>query len=356
MRLSTRLLRNAATTYTRVAATCLLGVFFVWYAIGEAGVAGFGMIAFATTASGLSAAVVMAIRQSLVRELAAALATGEVSRIRRSLTSAVVFCTPAAVVLFLVAALVAALACLGVFNTPSDLPQLRPALAILLLAEGFHASIRLACAPYTQALLASQHVGLDNLWVGLDRLTNPLSAVVIFGLVMPEATLASKLVGFAAARGVFQLLHIGLGVWMAKVRVAGLKLDRSAFDRAEFRSIVGTVWHTGQVWLLMGLNVQVLAVLINLFFGMTYNGIWQVVIVVGGYARMFAQALLQGVDPLSTHMLQQGRRAAIVDLMMRTMRYQIGVLTVHVRQQRCFEIQHLLQFDVFKIAFVGGVE
>ncbi len=328
MRLSTRLLSNAATTYTRMALTCLLGVFFIWYVIGDdkAGVAGFGMIAFATATSGLSAAIDAAIRQSLVRELAAAIATGQIARIRKSLTSAIVLCVPLALLLILISAVIATLAYAGVFNTPADLPGLRLALAILLLVEGIHASIRLACAPYTQALLASQHVGLDNLWMGLARLSNPGSAVLVFGFVLPNASLAAQLMGFAAARGSFELLHIALGVWLAKRRVPGLKFQRRAFSRAEFRAILGTVWHTGQVWLLMGLNVQFLAIVINLFFGVTYNGLWQVVVQLGGGARLLGQSLLYGVEPLSTHMQEAGRRAAIVDLMMRTIRYQVAAI------------------------------
>ena len=324
MRLSNRLLSNAATTYLRLGATFLFGVFFVWYAIGKVGVTGFGMLAFATATSGLSGAVQEAIQQSLVRELAAAIATGEISRVRKSLTCAIVLCAPAAVLLVLVSALIAALAYFGVFNTPANLSGLSLGLAILLLIEGFHAGIRLACAPYTQGLLAAQHVGLDNLWMGLGRLTNPVAAVVVFGYLLPQAGLADKLLGFAAARGTLQLLHIALGVWLAKLRVPGLKFQRSAFDHAEFRSILGTVWHTGQFTLLMNLNVQFLAILINLFFGMTYNAVWQIVAQLGGYARLFSQALLRGVDPLSAHMQQQGRQAAIVDLMMRTIRYQVG--------------------------------
>jgi O-antigen/teichoic acid export membrane protein len=119
---------------------------------------------------------------------------------------------------------------------------------------------------------------------------------------------------------------VALGVWLAKWRVPHLKLDRAAFDRAEFRSIVGTVWHTGQFTLLMNLNAQFVAFVVNLFFGVTYNGLWQIVIQIGGGARLLGQSLLYGVEPLSAHMQEAGRRTAIVDLMMRTIRYQVAAL------------------------------
>ena len=261
-----------------------------------------------------------------MREMAAAIATAEPARIRKALASAVAFCAPCTLVPVVVCVGLAALAYRGVFRTPADLAGLPAALAFLFLCEGVHGSVRLMGAPYTQALLAAQHVALDNFLVALSRVTYVLSAVIVFGWILPESPLATQLVGFGVSRATFQLLDVPLGVALAKWRVPHLKLERAAFDRAEFRSIVGTVWHTGQFTLLMNLNVQFLAIVINLFFGVTYNAIWQIVVQLGGGARMFAQGLLHGVDPLSTHLHQEGRRAAIVDLMMRTIRYQVGAL------------------------------
>ena len=113
MRLSNRLLSNAATTYARLGTTFLLAVFFTWYVIGRIGMVGFGTIAFASSAFGISAAVEMAVRRGLMREMAAAIATADPSRIRKSLCAAVVFCGPSALVLVLMSVGLAALAYLG---------------------------------------------------------------------------------------------------------------------------------------------------------------------------------------------------------------------------------------------------
>ena len=326
MRLSNRLLSNAATTYMRLGTTFVLAVFFIWYVVGRIGMAGFGTIAFASAAFSISAAVEMAVRQGLLRELAAAIATGQAERIRKCLSSAVVFCAPAALVLVVVSLMLAALAYFGVFRTPADLPGLPMVLAFLFLCEGVHGGVRLMCAPYTQSLLAAQHVATDNFLMVVNRVTYALSAVIVFGWILPEASLAAKLVGFGISRATIQLLDVALGVWLAKRRLPHLKFERGAFDRAEFRSIVGTVWHTGQFTLLMNLNAQFVAIVINLFFGVSYNGLWQIVLQIGGGARMLGQGLLYGVEPLSAHMQEAGRRTAIVDLMMRTIRYQAAAI------------------------------
>ena len=326
MRLSNRMLSNAATTYLRFGTSLVLGVFFIWYVVGRIGMVGFGMIALSAAMHSFSGAVDTAIRFGLVREMAAAIATGEARRVRISLSSAFMFCAPAAVLLSVVGALIAGLAYAGLFNTPSDPPGLRQALTVLLLAEGVFGGVRVFFAPYTQALYAAQRIGLDNALFVLRRVTYVLSAVLVLGVILPEAPLDVQLYGFAASRLTIQLADVVVGIWLAKRSVSGLTFARSAVDRAEFRAITGTVWHSGQVTLLMDLNVYFIAVLINLFFGITYNGLWQVVIQLGGYARRFAQGLLRGIEPLSTRLDREGRQAMVVDLMERTIRYQLGAV------------------------------
>ncbi len=120
MRLSTRLLSNAGTTYIRLGTTFLLGVFFTWYVIGRIGMAGFGTIALVASAFGISGAVELAVRQGLMREMAVAIATADPARIRKCLSSAIAFCAPCALLLVMVSVVLAALAYLGVFRTPAD--------------------------------------------------------------------------------------------------------------------------------------------------------------------------------------------------------------------------------------------
>lgn len=326
MRLSTRLIRNAATTHLRFGTSFVLGIFFVWYVIGKIGMVGFGMVAFTAAMNSFSGAVDTAIRFGLVRELAEAVSSGLPRRVQVSLSSACLFCAPAAVLLCVFGAAFAGLAALGLFNTPADPPGLRSALVVLLLAEAVFGSVRLLTAPWTQGLYAAQRIGLDNLLFVLRRVMYALSAVLIFGVLMPNDPLDQQLYGFAVSRVTIQLVDVILGIWLSKLLVPGLKFSRRAIDRREFRSIFGTVWHSAQVTLLMDLNVHFLAILINLFFGITYNGVWQVVVQLGGYARRFAQGLLRGVEPLSTHMQQEGRHAAVVELMERTIRYQVGTV------------------------------
>jgi O-antigen/teichoic acid export membrane protein len=168
-------------------------------------------------------------------------------------------------------------------------------------------------------------VALDNLLMILGRATYALSAVLVFGWLLADASLAVQLYGFAVSRATLQLADVAVGIWLAKRRIAGLRLNRAAYDPDEYRAVRHTVWHSAHVSLLLNMNPQIMAVLINLFFGLTYNGIWQIVVQFSGYAWMFSEGLLRGISPLTTHLQEGGRRDAVGDLMGRSIRYQLAV-------------------------------
>lgn len=323
--MSTRLLSNAATSYVRLGTTFAFGLFTTWYVLGAAGVIGFGMIALAVSSTGPSHAVERTLRFGLVRELAAAIASGEPRQIQRSLTSAFRLCLQATVLLAAVVLLLSWAAWAGFFNIPGDQQGLRLALAILILGEGVHAAVRLLSAPHVQSLFAAQHVAVDNLLMVVARATYALSAVVIFGWMLPKASLSTQLIAFAVSRATVQLADVALGIWLAKRLVPGLRLDRSTYDEAEYLSVRDTVWQSSQVAVLLNTIPQFIAILINLFFGLTYNGIWQIVVQFSGFAWMFSQGLLRGIEPLTTHLQQGGRLGMAINLMARSIRYQLAI-------------------------------
>ena len=326
MRLSTRLIRNAATSYFRLGTTFVITIFTTWYLIGEIGVIGFGLMALAVSSTGPSVALERALRFGLVRELAAAIAAGDPLSLRRSLTSAFRLCLEAAVPLAALVAALAGLAWAGVFNTPSGQPDLRLALAALILGEGIHAGVRLLTSPFLQSLFAAQYLGVDNLLIILSRATYAASALAVFGWLLAGESLALRLIGFAVSRATFQLLDVAVGIWIAKRRLPGLRLDRKAFDVAEYRAVRSTVWHTSHVTILLNINPQLLAILINLFFGLPFNTMWQIAVQFSGYARMFSEGMLRGIAPLATHLQQEGRLRAVIELMGRSVRYQLALV------------------------------
>lgn len=316
---------NATTTYIGLALSFTLGLFFTWYVVGRVGMIGLGTIGLVSATFGLASSVELSIRQSLIRELAAAIATREAERIRKSLTAAFALCLPMAGVAFLIALSLAGLAYIGFFNTEEDVPRLELALVVMLLGEGVHVAVRLLLSPYTQSLYAAQRVALDNALQLLLRIMHAGSAVLVFGWWLPDAPLATQLMGYALSRATIQMADIFLGFFLAKVLIRDLRLSWRDFDWDELKATASTVWHTGQVTLLMNLNVQAVTIVINLFFGLTYNGIWQVVVQLGGGLRLLAEGLMRGLEPLAAHLQHEGRQGAMTDLMIRSIRYQLLV-------------------------------
>lgn len=326
MPLASRLLRNATTTYARLAITFAIGLFTTWYILGAVGVIGFGLIALGTASSGPSRAIEQALRVGLVRELSAAVASGDPRRIRGNFVAAMVLCMRTAFPLGGLVLIFAAAAWAGLFNTPGDGSGLGIALAVLILGEGGHNLVRLLGAPYLQSLFAAQLVGLDNVLMVLARLSTAIAALLVFGLVLPDASLTVQLFGYALSRTTLQVVDVPLGIWIARRRFRDLRLDRSAFRQDDYATVRGTVWHSAQVEILLSVQPQLLAILINLFFGVAYNGIWQVVVQFSGYARMFAESLLRGIEPLTTHLQESGRMDRVVELMRRSVRYQFAAV------------------------------
>ncbi len=328
MRLSTRLVLNAVTSFLRLGTTFLLGIFLTWYMVDEVGLIGFGMVSLTLGMFGMSA-IDAAIRASVIRELSAAIGTGQRSEIQGVLASALAFCGLVALGLIAFFCAVAACAWLGVFNTPAEHPRLPGVLALLFLAEGAAISVRMLLSPYTQSIFASQRTGLDNALMTLDRAVAVAAAVVAFGVLWPERDLAGKLAGYAWVRLLFLVGQNVLEVAVARRLIPDLRFRRAAFSRSRFDAVAGTVWHTGQMRLLQGASPQFVMVIVNLFFGLAFNGVWGIATQVGGHVAMIAGGLLRGIDPISTHLKDKGQRRAIVNLMIRGVRYQLlGTLPV----------------------------
>lgn len=325
MRISTRLLSNAATNYLRMGATFALGLFTTWYVVGAAGVVGFGLISLAVSSSGPSRALERTLRLGLVRELSAALATGDPATIRRSIAAAFRLCSQMVLPLACMVIALATAAWAGFFNVPGGRGPLTFALAILIVAEGVHAAVRLFAAPLLQSLFASQRVATDNLLMVLGRLTYALSALLIFGWLQPGAPLPDQLIGFALTRVTLQLADVAVGVLLARRFAAAVRLDRSMFDEAEYRKMRDTAWNFSQVTVLLNIMPRFMAILINLFFGIAYNALWEITVQFAGYAWVAAEGLLRGIAPLTAYLREGGKGRIAVGLMTRSIRYNLVV-------------------------------
>jgi len=324
-RLSTRLVINALSTYARLGGTFLLGIFLTWYLVGQVGLEVFGLISIAIGTFGLSSAVEAAIEGCLNREFAASIATGDERRVRRTFNSSLPLAAGGACVILLVSGALATIASFGLFRTPVGVPGMRSALALLFISEGAYLAIRLLAAPYRQALFGDRRVGTDNLLRLLSRVMWSVSAVLTFGVLTPHQPVHVQLYWFALIHAIFLLTDVIIAVVLARRTIKGLEFKRGVFDREECGRIARSSLQVAQHLILMDFSPQFIAVLINLFYGVAYNGIWQIAVQVFGHARLLAEGILQGLDPIATHLKENRQDELIRTLMVRSIRYQLAI-------------------------------
>ena len=305
-----------------MAITFVLGIFYTWYVVGQLGLAGLGLLALAIGSFGIRA-IDSSLRQSIVRELATSLATGDQKTIRQTIASALGCSIIGAGIMLLFYGAIAGIAYAGLFNTPVGEPRFPLVLAVLFLSEGLAVAIRLVLGPLTQSVFASRLVMVDNLFAILQRLVFVIALVLACSVFWPDADIATKLFGTVVVRLVLLVIEQIFELIVAFRLVPKLSLDPRAGSVAEMKTVGTQAWHTTQMQLLGSVTPQFLQIVINLMFGLTYNGIWQIVVQIGGHALMVSEGALRGIDPVSTHLQQKGAHASILNLMVRGLRYQL---------------------------------
>lgn len=302
--------------------TFLIGIFFAWYVIGEVGLAAFGAIALSVGTFGIAPVIANAVTQSMGRELAAAYASREPERIKRTIASLFVFsCFTAGLVLFIICGL-SAMAWFGILNVS---PELRGPLAALFLSQGAIMALKIMVMPFTLSIYANQFIGIHNMLIILTRSILPLSAVLAFSVLNPDGTTVSRLYTLTIMFCSLHAIEVLITVVIAKFYIQHLTLQLSRFDRKEFRTIATTVLRTGWFCFSTGTNFQIFSLLINLLFGLTYNGMWAIAIRVMGHLHILAESALTGIDSMAAHLKEQGQGEAIAYLMARVMRYQLVI-------------------------------
>jgi len=113
-------------------------------------------------------------------------------------------------------------------------------------------------------------------------------------------------------------------IFIARKLIHGLQLSPSAFRRAEFKQLARTGWHAGQMMILMDFNTYLMSILINLFFGVAYNGLWQIAVLLGGYATLVGEGILRGIDALAANLKEKGNLGGINILLTTSIRYQLA--------------------------------
>ena len=297
-----RIILNGFATYSRLATTFVFGLVFTSYVTAKLGLEGFGLVSLAAGTFGISFAIESGIGHAVSRELAPAFAKRDPRDIDAAFSST--FTASIIVGIFggFASIFLAFLSTKGFISIPGEQEEFIRGLVWLLLAEGSIGVVRSVLSVWHRSAFASRLIWLDSVYLIIERLGKPLVAFI----VLDSAT--------SAAEGLKLIPQLAIGnfIWVAAslvlsslISILVVKQARVVprwADLGALRSVLRRISEALQFTILSGFTPQILALVVNATVGLAYNGIWSVVVQVGGWCTLLGEGILRGIDPLMVHL------------------------------------------------------
>ena len=297
-----RIILNGFATYSRLATTFAFGLVFTSYVTAKLGLEGFGLVSLAAGTFGISFAIESGIGHAVSRELAPAFAKRDPREIDEAFSST--FTASCLVGFFggLTSVLLAFLSTKGVIRIPGEQQEFIRGLVWLLLSEGSIGVVRAALSVWHRSAFASRLIWLDSIFLIIERLGKPLVAFI----VLDSATSTTE------GLNLIPQLAIGNFLWISASLVLSSLISLSLIKQArvlprwsgyvKLRGVLRRLIEALQFAFLSGFTPQLLALIINATVGLAFNGIWSVVVQVGGWCTLLGEGILRGIDPLMVHL------------------------------------------------------
>jgi len=311
-----RLVVYAGSSWTRIVLSFAVAFFLTPILIGELGLELFGLLSLVSLTLALSDPITSALSKVMTREMAQAKAAGDDARLRR------VFSNGAALAVALAAAisvLIGGLVLLAphIFSlSPENEFRMQAALAV----EGLLIATSVLIGPLGTLYIATHRVVLENVHRTIQRVLDLLAALLVFSFQTPDPFLA-----FVIARSGLRLLQKAIKIaWIYHAEPAA-RFAMSDLNRTEMKELAGVgAWSISGQLARVGF-VTSDQVLLNLFFGLTYNGIYGIVNQLRAYARMFGGNLALGVDTIAADLQERGEDERGRRVLMVTMKMAMSV-------------------------------
>ncbi|MBL0921389.1 MAG: polysaccharide biosynthesis C-terminal domain-containing protein [Phycisphaerales bacterium] len=319
-RTSSKLLVIAASSWLRIVMNIAITLVLAPMLIQHLGLAMFGVLALVTVTMGANNPMRAAVGKTLTRELTGALASGDEKRISTVFTNGVCLAWIAAGIAACVAGAIVATGPLFLNHPPGATNLLR----LALLCEALLIVEVLALFPYKNLYIASHRHLQENLHRTIDRVMDLASAVIAIYL-LPQLLTVNVFAAFVVLRVTLRTAH-GVAKALEIRRLEPFaRFRRALISRTVMKSLAATGG------LAMGNQTARLGfyssdpILLNLFFGPVYNGIYQVINQLRGFTRMFGGNIAFGVESVAADLHEKGRAATNQALMLTVMRVAFGV-------------------------------
>lgn len=298
----TRIILNGFSTYARLATTFAFGLFFTSYVTAKLGLEGFGLISLAAGTFGISFAIESGIGHAVSRELAPAFAKRDPKEIKAAFSST--FTASCLFGLFggFVSILLAYLATKGVIRIPGERMEFIRGLVWLLLSEGAIGVVRSVLSVWHRSAFASRMIWLDSIYLIIERFGKPLVAYIVLDSAASTAEGLDLIPHLAAGNFIWVSASLVLSSLISLLLVKQARFLPRWTDFATLRGVLRRIFEALQFAFLSGFTPQLLALVVNATVGLAYNGIWSVVVQVGGWCTLLGEGILRGIDPLMVHL------------------------------------------------------
>lgn len=306
----------ASSAWLRILITFGVTLFLTPMLIGQLGLALFGVFMFVSLTMMMNNPLRAAVGKTLTRELTGAISAGDGRRTREVFTNGWCLAAGTAGVVVAVGLTLTVVAPM-VFNFP---PNQIGLVRLALLWETALAAEVFFLAPFKNLFLATHRHVQENMNRTIERTLDLVSAIVAFSI--PGANpFAAFVVARAVSRSAFN-------VWKA-VSIARLVPDARFTASMVSRDVMKRLAATGG-WA-MGNSLSRLGyyasdqVLLNLFFGPVYNGIYAIVNQLRAYTRMFGGNVTFGVESVSADLHERGRADSSRMLLLASMKFVFAI-------------------------------
>lgn len=285
---------RVGANYAKLLSTLLLGIALVPVLLNWVGAAGFGLITLISTATGLSGLLREVIERSMIRELGAAMHSGDRGRFERTYASAFAVClsiVPGVILVF-----VGIYAMLPLLDIP---PELLGAARTLVIAEAFTNILYLSVAPASNMYVVRERFVAYNAWAFCNRLSY-LSAALFAWLVLDitETAQAVSAFGVLTAIGISSVNMIFVLALIASDR--HLLPKPSMVSRADYREIFSLGgWNAGMTIAVAILHERMPQFFLNIAFGLNANAAFAIAQRLSSYVRMIALGVTSGLEAVT---------------------------------------------------------
>lgn len=303
--MANRLVLNACSTYGRLLVTFILGLFSTWYITLNLGLQGLGLVGLAAGSFGLSMALERGSDAAIGRELAEAIAKRDRGEISRVSAATFAVCVLLGIMVVGITLVLIPVILSGNLNLETQGDNVQRAFSMLLLCEGLAGALKIMGTLWRKACFASRNILVDNFLMILERVGRPVVLLVVFNTLDAGGQISAVLMWIGLGTLVWSALYVAATALVSRCLVPEVRFSKSDFDRSLIIQTVKNAAWALQFSLVSGFLAQLLGLVVNLTLGLTFNGIWAIVIQLAGWCMLLSEGLFRGIDPLMIHLKEE---------------------------------------------------